>query len=288
MSTAPSEEMIAGMPCYILKTSYSKSVPTLLMFYGGGFCLNTMQAHQAFMANILAKTPCNIILPAYPLAPETKAPDVITKTSAFLQALLTHPFSYGVSEKLVLMGWSSGSNLALTTLLNLKRNIPDSIKKISQLILLSPWIDLSMKIAREGPYQAQQNADTIAANTDLLETMASWYLPEGFKGDEASVCPASRNQGEMAELPLVTVISGGCEVLLGDGVLIADKLRRAGNPVQLIILEGQTHNYLVFDQLSRDGVFVPELIANIIGNKPVSSMIGKDGLGLSISQFNIT
>ncbi len=282
-----SVEIIGGMRCYILRSKNPQSVPTLVMFYGGGFCLNTMFAHKAFMANVAATMSCNIILPDYPLAPETKAPNVIAQAEVFLKEFLTDPIVFSTSENISLMGWSSGSNLALTLSMNLQREVPNLFRKISQLILLSPWVDLSMRVSREGPYQSQQKTDTIAAGIDLLEVMANCYLPDDCKGDEPEFCPVYRTTKEMHGLPSITVVVGGSEVLLGDAVFLADKLKQAGVPVQFIALEGQTHNYMIFHQLSLDGVYVPALITHVVKGQSIDDMVGKDGLGLTVKKFNM-
>ncbi len=282
-----SESTIGELSCYMLRHENAAEVPTVVMFYGGGFCLNTMKAHQAFMANVTDRVPCNIILPDCPLAPETKAPQIIAQVNAFIKALFSSPLTYGVSEDIILMGWSSGANLALTVALNLRRDEPSLFSNISQLILLSPWTDLSMRVLTKGPFQTQQNTDTIAAGVRPLTQMSKWYLPESATGVEPEFCPASREVAELTLLPRTTIIAGGSEVLLGDAVFVTDALQRAGAPVQLVVLQGQTHNYLVFDQLSKDGVFVPDVIESLVNDKLADDMVGKeDGLGLTVKSFN--
>lgn len=281
------QENIGGMDCTVLRAKHSASVPTLVMFYGGGFCLNTLFAHKPFMAHITTFIACNIILPDYPLAPETKAPESMAKSSIFLQGLLDNPTTLGFSEQIILMGWSSGAHMALTLALNLQQQAPPLFHKISQILLLSSWMDLSLTVARKGPYQAQQNKDTIAVGADILEIITGWYLPLGYTIDEPEYCPALRSIDELKALPPTTVIAGSCEVLLGDSIFIADALRRARAPVQLVVLEGQTHNYLVYDELSKDGVFVPELIGRIVTGQPIKTMVGTDGFGLTVNAFNI-
>ncbi len=281
------EEEIGGLRCYTLKTKTPETAPTFVMFYGGGFCLDTLAAHKAFMANVAARTACNIILPDCPLAPEIKAPEIIAKTGNFLKELLANPLRHGFSENVILMGWSSGSNLALTLALNLQTQAPNLYSKISKFILLSPWIDLSLQVSRTGPFQTQQNADTIAAGADLLELMSKWYLPAGSQGTEAEFCPACRSPEALAKLAPVTIITGACEVLFGDAVFLADALKRAGTETQLIAVEGQTHNYLVFNELSLDGVYIPELIARIAHNQAVENMRGTDNLGLIVKKSSM-
>lgn len=261
------EAMVGDMRCYIYSGRNSGSAPSLVMFYGGGFCLNTLPAHQSFMANVTSHTNCNIVFPDYPLAPESKAPEVVAKCQQFLTALLKSTNIYDISNDIILLGWSSGSNQALTMALNLANKFPNLFDKISKLILLSPWVDLTMQVTRRGPYQEQQAADKLAAGPDILEQMAKWYLPEGCRGDEPEFCPAFRSKHELSQLPPTTIISGDCEVLLGDGVFLANKLNNADVKVQFIALEGQIHNYMVFNELNRDGIFIPKLIADIVSSK---------------------
>lgn len=278
---------IGEMDCFVYRAENSAECPTLVMFYGGGFCLNTMNPHKAFMAHIASKTSCNIILPDYPLAPEDKAPEITKKGEAFLLGLLTQSTELGFSDRINLMGWSSGGNMAMTLSLNILKTNPALYKaKVKELFLFSPWLDLSLTVSRNGPFQIQQALDITAAGPDLLEMMARCYLPDGMRGDEPEYCPTCRSHDELKELPPVTVITGGCEVLFGDAILAAHVMKKAGVKTELVVIEGQTHNYMVFDTVTRDGVFAPSLVANMISDKPIDEMTGDDGLGLDVSRFN--
>ena len=156
-------------------------------------------------------------------------------------ALAKDPQAYGVSNNLILLGWSSGGNLALTTAFNLQKKSPKIFEKFSQIIVMSSWIDLTMYVHRQCPYQKQQAGDTIAAGDRVLTEMSVCYLDVGDRGDEVNYCPASRSKDELAALPLTTLIVGGSEVLLGDSVYMAHALKEAGTIAQLIVLEGARH-----------------------------------------------
>lgn len=256
---------IGGMQCYQLKHSNPATVPTIVMYFAGGFCLESMNAVQAFMANVSAHLPCNIILPNYSLAPEVKAPEILAQIDQFLQALLKNP----PSKEVTVMGWSSGGNLALTSYLNLQQNATELSRQVTQLVLIGPWIDVSMQVAKFGPFQKQQNMDRTSIGKEVVAQMAHWYLPEGCSGTEPEYCPASRSPDELKTVPPVAVITGDCEGTFGDAAFITYHLRHAGAKVQLMVLKGQTHNHVCFEKLSRDTPFVPELIARIIKRESV-------------------
>ena len=63
---------------------------------------------------------------------------------------------------------------------------------------------------------------------------------------------------------------GDCEGTFGDGVFATYHLRKAGAPVQLMVLKGKVHNHPGLEVLSRDGVFVPELIAKILASQSIA------------------
>lgn len=279
-------EIIGGLNCHALKNSNATNTPTLVMFFGGGFCLNTIVAHKSFMAHIASQVSCNIIIPEVPLAPEHKATEILTFLDAFMYELTGNALPLGFSNDITLLGWSSGGNLALTTALNLRNKCAEHFAKITHIIAMSSWIDLSMKSICEGPYKAQQALDSTAAGATVLSQMGRCYLSEREHGFEPSICPAARDEDELCELPLVTLIAGEHDVILADSILMANSLNQAGAKARLILLEGQTHNYLVFDKLSKDGVFVPALISKLIKEEPVEDMVASDGLGLKVTNFN--
>lgn len=260
------ETHMGGMQCYEFKHSNTEAVPTIVMYFAGGFCLESMEAVQAFMANVAAYLPCNIILPNYPLAPEVKAPEILARIDRFLQALLRRD---PPSKEITLMGWSSGGNLALTSYLNLQQNAPELAGHITQLILIGPWIDISMQVSKLGPFQKQQNMDRTSIGPEVITQMARWYLPEGCSGAEPEYCPALRNPDELKTVPPVAVITGDCEGTFGDAAFVTYHLRHSGAKAQLMVLKGQTHNHVCFEELSRDTPFVPELIARIIKQESV-------------------
>jgi acetyl esterase/lipase len=191
-----------------------------------------------------------------------------------------------LSNNIYLMGWSSSCTMILTLTLNLlAKNCTLIQNKIKSLFAFSPWVDLTLKISRSDLYQKQQNLDKTAAGADLLEMMAKAYLPEGVSGIDPMYAPLLRNTDMINLLPKTYVVTGGSEVLFGDAIFLTDTLQRVNVPTSLVILDGQTHNYMVFDSLSQDGVYVPSIVSNILTEKQIEQMKNGD-LGLVVKHFN--
>lgn len=248
-------EKIGGIDCHIWRQSSQPSdVPTLVMFSGGGFCFDNTASHQIFMAHVLANMngQCHIIVPICPLAPENKAPAVVDRMNQFMQELGSNTALLGFSDNLKLLGWSSGACLALGAALDLQQNRPAVFNNISQLILLSPWLDLSLEAIRHGPYQLQQKLD-MAAGADVLEVLRNAYL-DNEKIDNPLFSPLHQAHPQLALLPQTTIIAGECEALIADAVLATYQLSDANAPVTLLIKKGLTHNYMVFKNLGVEAV----------------------------------
>ena len=269
---------IGGLQCYVILHKNSLSVPTLVMFPGGGFCFDNREPHQAFMAHVAKAMDCNIVVPDCPLAPENKASKVVAAIDDFMRALSGNPASFELSEDLKLMGWSSGACLVLGAALNLRQYNIEQFKKISQLILLSPWVDLSLQAVKQGPYQKQQALDT-AAGADILEVLRKAYLDEIDYANPA-YAPLCRDSDELKNLPPISIIAGECEALIADAVYTAQKLGKAKARVTLVVKKYLTHNYMVFNGLG--GEDVARLVAEI-ANTPVLSTLE----GCTVKKFEM-
>lgn len=282
-------KQVGALTCSVYQAKVPAQVPTLVMFFGGGFCLNTLAAHKAFMVQVaqLLNFQCNLILPHIPLSPEVKADVITASCEDCLVTLLAHTSDLGFSEELMVMGWSSGAHLALTAVLNLlETSKTELVSKIQSLWLFSPWMDLSLRVSRIGPFQKQQALDKTAAGPDVLAMLAEAYCVENTKLDDEGYTPLFRDKHVLQQLPLTRVICGACDVLFGDAALTTYVLKHADVSVAWHILNGQTHNYMVFDNLSKDGVSAAVLTASLIQKNNVDDLKGNDGLGLLVRRYN--
>lgn len=275
------EEIIAEVPASVYRTKGgNEATPTVLFFHGGGFYCELANVHKSLMANIIDKIPCHGVLPHYPLAPENKAPKVIAAVTAILNTLLTCPEEFGLTNNLVVVGYSSGGNLAWNAVLNLLNSsvTKDRIKQISHLILMSPWVDLSMLTTKKPYYEKQQNTDKMI-QTWHAEQWRDWYLPAESEKTDPKFSPIYRPTIEMKGMPPTTVIVGEVERLLTDSIKTMQVLKQAGVCAELVVLEGQSHNHSAHVKL-RDGVFTADIISAVIQEKSLNNLKGEDGLGL--------
>lgn len=111
----------------------------VLYIHGGGYVSNLTKYDWGLIEALLCKTNSMIVVPDYPLAPASNCEDVYDYFDCLYRSLV----SKGPGKNIVFLGNSAGGGLALgfaQQLRNEKRTLPQP----SQLILVSPWLDITL------------------------------------------------------------------------------------------------------------------------------------------------
>lgn len=109
----------------------------ILYLHGGAYVQSFVIFHWWFIAGLVKKTGCSITAPDYPLAPGS----TYKESFAMADVLYRQLASSANSGDIILMGDSAGGGFALS----LAQKIRDEkIPQPGQLILLSPWLDLTL------------------------------------------------------------------------------------------------------------------------------------------------
>jgi len=98
---------------------------------------NTQKQHWLFINQILLQTKATIVVPDYPLAPQSNCKDVFN----FMDTLYLTLLNKYKNQSIHFMGDSAGGGLALGFAKKLRTN---QLKLPKQLILFSPWLDVTM------------------------------------------------------------------------------------------------------------------------------------------------
>lgn len=126
-----------GRKIWTLSQKNIESDSVILYLHGGAYYANITNIHWDFVEQLIIRINATIVVPDYPLAPEATCID----TYQFLDAVYAKIISYYFSKKIMLMGDSAGGGLALGFAMKIKN---EDIKQPQQIILLSPWLDVSM------------------------------------------------------------------------------------------------------------------------------------------------
>jgi monoterpene epsilon-lactone hydrolase len=211
----------------------SESGKHLIFLHGGGYILEANPFHWKMVEKLARIYQLSVSLIDYPKAPEytfQTTHQVLLK--AYKEIINRHE-----NQEIILLGDSAGGGMALSLLQVLRENkiqpYPDKT------ILLSPWVDLTMKNPEIPDY---------AARDFLLPLEALIYAAKEYSGGEDLNDPRlSPLYGDMADLGSIMLVYGTEEILYPDCKKLEEKLSKApGTFVETILCEGWGHDWVVF------------------------------------------
>ena len=201
---------------------------TVFYFHGGAF-INQPNGQQTTMAARAAKeTGCEVVLMVYPKAPVYDCETAYALCLDYYRACVRE----NDCGKIVFMGDSAGGGLAL----GLAEALRDEGGVCpEELILISPWVDLTMS---NGDMALYVDLDPMLGVDGLRRMGEVWA--GGLSMTDPRVSPI---YGDLSGLGRVTLTTGTWEILYPDALLLAGKLEEAGTEYELITGERMIHCY---------------------------------------------
>ena len=115
----------------------SKSDLIILYLHGGAYMSNITTEHWYLIEKLISKTSATIVVPDYPLTPEAG----YKETYVFVEAIFTRLIAEYPDKRILFMGDSAGGGLALGFTQQLR---DENKKQPDQIIIFSPWLDITM------------------------------------------------------------------------------------------------------------------------------------------------
>jgi acetyl esterase/lipase len=225
----------------------NKESNTLIFFlHGGAYYANITTMHWRFIEQLLNSIKATFIVPDYPLAPESKC----NETYKFLDEVYSKLINKYSSQQIVFMGDSAGGGLAIGFAHKIRE---EGIKQPEQIILFSPWLDLSM---------TNPEISRLDKHDKILSISGLKMAGENYAGDlslkDFRISPI---YGDFSLLGKISVFTGTNDILNAD----AQKFKK--------LLESQNiqFNYFQYPKMFHDWV----LISNLKETKEVIKMITK-------------
>ncbi|GAA5012933.1 alpha/beta hydrolase [Acinetobacter puyangensis] len=225
---------LAGMPCEEIKVRNEDPTQMIFHIHGGAFFLGGLDSHRGLMSDLVTYTKAQVLHLDYPLAPEHPFPYALDLLfAAYLEIL-----QQGIEPKdITLSGDSCGGNLALALCLKLR---DEKLPLPSGLILMSPWLDLSLT-GESLKFNAKQ--DTLLSE-QLLKQGIEYYITDDNSIDEPYISPLFAN---LSGLPEILIQVGSKEILLDDAKRLKEYVEQAGGKATLSIYPGMWHNFHMFN-----------------------------------------
>lgn len=212
---------IGGVECLV--AGERSSSRALLHLHGGGFRMGTPRTWINYATDLARRTGCFIVVPDYRLAPEHPFPAAIHDAAAVYEELVA-------TASVFVGGDSAGGALAVSLSIAARdagRPMP------AGLVLLSPWLDLTVTAASYSVFEA---ADTMFSRIAANEA-AEAYL-QGLPRD---LILASPLHADLSGLPQVLCFVGAEEVLVDDSIALVTKASRVGVRHELHVVPTMPH-----------------------------------------------
>lgn len=208
----------------------SQSGITVFYLHGGAYFMDITRSHWMIIETLIREADVRMIVPAYrrlPFATWKEAFD-------FVVPLYREYCEKNPDQKIIVMGDSAGGGLSLAVTEQFKA---EGLRLPDELILLSPWVDLSMDNEQIKEYIPR----------DPFLTVPQLLLCAGFwKGDlDVHDWHVSPIYGDLKGIRNVTLFTGTDEILYPDSIKMFGMLDE--DPTnELIVAEEMNHVYPLF------------------------------------------
>lgn len=186
---------------------------SVFYLHGGAYVFDVMPSHWRFVAGLVRRTGVTVTVPRYALAPESGCARTF---AAVLDAY--RDFLEGIdAPDVTVMGDSAGGGMALALA---QGAMAERLPGAGQVVLLSPWLDLSMS----HPDIADVDEIDPFIGADAAVECGRLYL-DGLDPCDPRASPV---YGPLRGLPPVALFTGTLDILNPDARLLRDRAAEEG------------------------------------------------------------
>lgn len=208
--------------------------PVLLYLHGGGFTVGSVATHASLCRHLAHLAQVAVLSVDYRLAPEYKFPTAVNDAWDALQWLHAQAHALGLDPaRIAIGGDSAGGTLSIVTALQAR----DAGLPLRLQLLFYPGC---------AAHQDTPSHKTYAHGFVLEESSITWFFNQYIN------TPADRDDWRFSPLNAPDLDGAApvwmglaeCDPLVDEGVMMADRFRMAGVPVDLEIYHGVTHEFI--------------------------------------------
>lgn len=204
----------------------SASDRTVFYMHGGAYIHDFSPFHWRYLKKLIERTDAEVIAPAYRLTPYGTVRDAFGLiVPLYREYREKHP-----EKKVILMGDSAGGGLSLALA---EHFVKEGIPSPDELILFSPWVDVSMENPAIKEYEPADPWLTVSLRA------AGLRFADGADPKDYRINPL---YGETDRIRNVLLVTGTRELLYPDTMLLWEKLSREPSN-ELIIGQKMLHVY---------------------------------------------
>lgn len=228
------QERLFDMQVYSWNDNGKANQKTIFYLAGGSYLNNPTPYHTSMLKTLSTSLDAKIILPIYPKTPRYTYDYAIPR--------LVNPYRHfhEKNANLTLMGDSAGGGLALGLAHALSHQSgQEAIPQPKNIILLSPWLDVTMKHPEIPKYE---DTDPILSAWGLARVGEIW----ANGSNNTNHTYVSPKNAPATKLAPITLFTGTREIFFPDIRDYAAQLQAANHPVNYIAQEGMNHVYPIY------------------------------------------
>jgi acetyl esterase len=216
-------------------TAGAAELPLVLHVHGGGFVGTAVQCDW-INSHVAAQLPAVVVSVEHRLIdPETPLSAAVDDGWDVLRHVLDHAAKWGVDPaRVAVFGESCGAMVAALGAIRAR----ESELPLRAQVLVNPCVDVT-STALDYPSMVEY-ADSPTLNRTVIELFRRLAVPQG--SDPCSVSPLYAD--DVSGLPPALVVVPTLDPIADHGRAYAERLRKAGTPVQLSEHPGAGHGFL--------------------------------------------
>lgn len=213
--------------------------PVVVYVHGNGYAHRPIVFQEWFARHLARRSGAVVYMPIYPLAPTYSVDDALGPMREIVEKL----------QPDYLVGDSAGGGLALVLAQNA------TFERPPELVLVSPWLDVSMS---NDAVPSLQRLDSMLDIATLRAAGKLWAKERSLK--DPLVSPI---YGDVAGLGVMHVFIGTHDLFHADAVVLKQRVQAAGGRIAFYEAPGMNHVWPLFPLLP-EARQAREAIANII------------------------
>lgn len=233
------------------------TMPVLLFFHGGGYCIGGLDSHDSLCRSLAALTPCCVLSVAYRLAPEHRFPTAVYDAQDAYQWTLSAGSEYGLDVTCIAVGGDSAGGTLATGLTIVARN--ENWRQPVRQILLYPCAS-----TWQNTESHRRFAQGYLLEAKTLQWMFANYLRTDADRTDWRFAPLQAS--DLGNLAPAFLVLAEYDPLLDEGIAYAEKLKAAGISTLTRIYSGMTHDFARLGNIVNEANEVREDIARELAN----------------------
>lgn len=209
-------------------------LPVMVWIHGGGFVIGSVNSYDGVCRAMCKQSGAIVVSVDYRLAPEHPHPAAVDDCFAALQWVAANAASFGGdASRLAIAGDSAGGNLAAVCAILARDRGGPALKRQ---ILVYPTT---------APDCESESHHLFGVGHLLTRRMILWFfgMHAGGQDHTKDFRYAPLITPDLSGLAPALVIVAGFDPLRDEGIAYANRLKDAGNPVDLLAFDGMVHGF---------------------------------------------